>query len=264
MDHAEIESLLGAYALDAVSPEEAAEIEAHLQTCPRCAVEVAVYREVAALLGGGGADAPAGVWDKIAAELGDGQQVADLDAARLMREIRSGRSSSRPRVLIPIGFVAAVIAVLFAIESTQLSHLNNEVHQYQAIAQRGGIAPAVAAVLSGEHRTITLDCVSSGYVAKIAVAPDGQAYWVSSSLEALGSGKTYQLWALSQGRVVSIGLLGANPHLYSAFRIQPSMSQVMVTIEPSGGHLCANNSSPSPGRCTGLIRAPRVLARLWR
>lgn len=236
MDHIEIELLLGAYALDAVSLEEAAEITAHLPTCPRCQVQVAAHREVAARLGGGDAEAPAGIWDKIAAELGDGPQTSDLDAARLLRQIRSGREvQRRRRVLLPIGLVATAAAALFAIVSTQLSHLNNEVHQYQAIAQRGGIAPAVAAVLLGEHRTITLASAHSVGVAKIVVAPNGQAHWVSSTLESVGVGHTYQLWTLSRGRVVSIGLLGSNPHLYSAFRIQKSMSQVMVTIEPSGG-----------------------------
>jgi anti-sigma-K factor RskA len=90
-------------------------------------------------------------------------------------------------------------------------------------------------VLLGEHRTITLTSAASANTAKIAVAPDGQAYWVSSSVRSLGAGRTYQLWALSNGRVVSVGLLGANPHLYSAFRIQTTMSQAMVTVEPSGG-----------------------------
>lgn len=236
MDHPEIESLLGAYALDAVSSGEAAEIEAHLVTCPRCRAEVAAHREVAALLGGSGSEAPAGIWDKIAAELGEGQLGADLDASRLLRQIRSGRAArTRRRFYVPVGLVAAAVAALFAIESAQLSHLNNEVHQYQSIAQRGGIAPAVAAVLLGDHTTITLASSHGHGVAKIAIAPNGQAYWLSSTLSTLNSGRTYQLWALSRGRVVSIGLLGSDPHSYSAFRIQKTMSQVMVTIEPSGG-----------------------------
>ena len=236
MDHAEVESLLGAYALDAVSPEESAEIEAHLPTCPRCQAEVAAHREVAGFLGDGRAEAPAGIWDKIAAELGEGQPVGDLDSARLLRQIRSDSTrSKRRRVLVPVGLVAAAVAALFAIESTQLSHLNGEVRQYQAIAQHGGIAPAVAAVLLGPHRTITLTSANSADTARIAVAPNGQAYWLSSSLKPVSAGKTYQLWALSKGRIVSIALLGPDPRLYSAFRIQATMSQMMVTVEPTGG-----------------------------
>src|SRR5712692_5602253 len=40
MTHDEIQELLGAYALDALSPEEREEVGAHLATCTTCAEEV--------------------------------------------------------------------------------------------------------------------------------------------------------------------------------------------------------------------------------
>src|SRR5262245_64213668 len=64
--HAEIEELLGAYALDAVDPDEREAIEAHLSGCPRCRAEVDAGREVAAGLAQTGAPAPEGVWERIA------------------------------------------------------------------------------------------------------------------------------------------------------------------------------------------------------
>ncbi len=67
--HAELQALLGAYALDAVEAEEAAVLELHLATCPRCRNELADHREVAALLGYAGGSAPGGVWDRIIASL---------------------------------------------------------------------------------------------------------------------------------------------------------------------------------------------------
>jgi hypothetical protein len=67
--HAELQELLGAYALDAVEPAEATVIELHLATCPRCRDELAQHREVAALLGYAGGAAPSGVWDRIVARL---------------------------------------------------------------------------------------------------------------------------------------------------------------------------------------------------
>ena len=48
---ADIELLLGAYALHATEPGESLEIEAHLAECPRCRAEVAAHLEMAALLG---------------------------------------------------------------------------------------------------------------------------------------------------------------------------------------------------------------------
>jgi anti-sigma factor RsiW len=72
MTHAELSELLGAYALDAVSPEEATEIEEHLAECPRCRAELTAHREVAGVLGNFGGTAPAGLWDRIADELAIG------------------------------------------------------------------------------------------------------------------------------------------------------------------------------------------------
>jgi anti-sigma factor RsiW len=67
--HENLQELLGAYALDAVEPDEVAAIERHLPTCPRCRTELADHREVAALLGYAGGAAPDGVWDRIIASL---------------------------------------------------------------------------------------------------------------------------------------------------------------------------------------------------
>jgi anti-sigma factor RsiW len=50
--------LAAAYALDAVEPEEARRFEAHLQSCPRCAAEVADFRATAAQLAGAAATPP--------------------------------------------------------------------------------------------------------------------------------------------------------------------------------------------------------------
>jgi anti-sigma factor RsiW len=67
--HEELAELLGAYALDAVDDDEALAIEEHLAGCPRCRAEVAMHREVVAMLGNAGGVAPEGVWERIAAEL---------------------------------------------------------------------------------------------------------------------------------------------------------------------------------------------------
>ena len=67
--HTELQELLGAYALDAVDGDEYDAVELHLRECPRCRAELADHREVAALIGHGGAAAPEGVWDRIVAAI---------------------------------------------------------------------------------------------------------------------------------------------------------------------------------------------------
>lgn len=84
--HAELQELLGAYALDAVGPEEAAVIELHLPTCPRCRTELADHREVAAFLGYAGGPAPRGVWDRIISSLEEPPPALDLTRARRYAE----------------------------------------------------------------------------------------------------------------------------------------------------------------------------------
>ena len=72
MTHADIAELLGAWALDAVDDDEWHAVAAHLEECPRCRAEVAQHLEVVALLANSGADAPEGLWDRIAGELDGG------------------------------------------------------------------------------------------------------------------------------------------------------------------------------------------------
>ena len=67
----EIEELIGAYALDAVDPDEREAVDGHLRECPRCRTELAGHLEVAALLGNTGSPAPDGVWARIASSLSE-------------------------------------------------------------------------------------------------------------------------------------------------------------------------------------------------
>ncbi len=64
-DNYDIDGLLGAYALDAVSPEEAKRVEDYIAINPKAAAEVREHREVATMLAFTGMDAPEGLWSLI-------------------------------------------------------------------------------------------------------------------------------------------------------------------------------------------------------
>ena len=51
MDHDEVATLLGAYALDALDELEHKRVERHLKRCPRCQAEITRHQYVVALLG---------------------------------------------------------------------------------------------------------------------------------------------------------------------------------------------------------------------
>lgn len=174
LSHEEAAELLGAYALDAVDPDEAALVDAHLDECPRCRAEVARHHEVAGLLANSGAEAPAELWDRISGrlekpDLPEGAEEAEEHetpewerlAARLERpsgtpDVLAGESAARPpgrsdgsdavvpldqgrrrhrRVTAGITLVATAAAVLALVLGVQVAHLNHRVGQLQSAAQ---------------------------------------------------------------------------------------------------------------------------------
>lgn len=234
MSHEEIEELLGAYALDAVEPAEAGLIEAHLAECPRCRAELKQHREVAALLGNAGAEAPPDLWDRIASHLeSEPPNAAVATAIGLGASGRQGARRRRGLVFAPLAGLAAAAAVVVAVLSFQLAHLDNEVHTLQSATS--GLSTAVSGVLAGPHRTIELASADRRLAATVVVAPSGQAYWLSSNLADLPATMTYQVWGTSAGHPVSLGLLGPDAATLWAFRVGPATAAILVTAEPSGG-----------------------------
>jgi anti-sigma-K factor RskA len=232
---AEIESLLGAYALDAVDDDERAEVEAHLATCPRCRAEVAAHREVAALMANGAVAAPEGLWDRIAEELSPELPASAPGAADLLAHLpRPARAKRRhPRAFAGGLVLAAAVLVVVALLSLRVSNLTQQLHSTKTAV---GISAAVDSVLAHQHRTITLTSADRSEDATVVIGTDNEGYWIRSNLDRLPSSETYQLWTIVRGKViVSLGVLGPDPKAASAFRLAPAMGRLMVTVEPEGG-----------------------------
>lgn len=246
MTHEELQSLLGAYALDALDPEEVGPVEDHLAECPRCRAEVASHLNMASYLAASGGEAPPGVWDRIAAELtppaGAAPNVSLLerpkaDPERVTTEPeRSKIVPFRRRVGLPIvgalASAAAAAAVVLGVSNADLSH---RVNTLSSAVSAGGLEQAAAsAVLNPSHEDVQLTSANHRQTLRVVLLPNGTAYLVGSDLPVLSSARTYQLWGLANGKVVSLGLLGSNPQL-AAFRVEHGVSRLMVTAEPSGG-----------------------------
>ena len=215
IEHEELQALLGAYAVDAVDRDEAAQIDAHLTACPRCRAEVAELREVAALLGQSGSDAPDGVWERIAASLSEVPPPLRLEVQR---------PSTRSRVvMVATGAVAAALLVVLGVSVVNLrSHVDDLEHRGTdvAAAQNAMAAPGSRiARLSG----------SGGVSAAAVVRADGQGYLLATGLPARSHG-IYQLWGQGpSGQVISLGTM-PGPGIY-AFSADPSIQTVMVSEE---------------------------------
>src|SRR5437588_10206097 len=143
LSHAEIEALLGSYALDAVEGPEAEAVELHLHECPRCRAEVAEHREVAALLGNVGTQAPDRLWDRIAASLEEAPP--DLRLAAVPEPRRRPRTIRRRLTVGLAAAAAAAAAVVIGLLAFQVHRLDNRVNNLARATPEHGltqVAPA--------------------------------------------------------------------------------------------------------------------------
>jgi anti-sigma-K factor RskA len=256
MIHEEISELLATYALDAVVSAECADIEAHLERCPRCRGELDAYRDVAAALGNSAAPLPEGLWLSIVSRLPDSNEEPS-PMPRLFHDAVNGTDAARPRQrhlssrarfgvvgsILGAAAAAAAAAALLAFGLLNAGHTPTP-------AQAAPAAPAsgvVAALETPGHKVINLGNGSARAVAQFVLA-GGRGYLVSSKLPALGRSETYQLWGVVNGQPISLGLLGQSPS-GSVFTLAGSAasSQLRITVEPSGGSVVPSGALVASG-----------------
>lgn len=259
--HAEAIELLGAYALDAVEPDEAEAIEAHLETCPRCRDELRGHREVVGLLAHAGQDAPEGMWDRVAARMHDPGAGSESPAVPL-RLVASGGSrpsagGSRPSAArpVPARWVAAtmaaavVIVALLGVEVYRLQdrtdHLSGQV---AAMADQPSMAAVHAALGTPGARTVQLRSPTGNSAELDAVIlPSGTGYLYGSHLSPLSSDRTYQLWGVVGNEAISYGVLGSVPDVVESFRASSGVAALAVTDEVAGGVVSSTQQPVAAG-----------------
>ncbi len=242
MSHEEASNLLGAYALDAVDGDEFTELEAHLDTCPRCRAELDSLRDVAAAMGNSVESPPEGLWSQIALRLPERQGGDEPPPMpQLTSEARSPFRTPRPaptprrRVMVTaLGAIAVAAAAVAVVLGIGLVRADNNISNMQA----AGPTSLSAALHTPGHRLITLHSSSHTQLAQVVVTPSGQGFLVSSNLPALGHGETYQLWGIVGHNPISLGLLGSAPRS-AAFTVAGSARPTTfgVTAEPAGGSI---------------------------
>jgi anti-sigma-K factor RskA len=228
-DQNELDELLGAFALDAVEPEEAERLEDYLRENPRARAEVEEYRETAAFLASAGAEAPLGLWDRIAEQIEqppEGQPAPLLDFRR-----RGGpRPVRRRRAQRAWSWVAAAAAVV------AVAGLSVEVVRQQNRLDDLTLAQdALEVSLDPTAQHIDLSSTADGSLAmRLAVRADGETWIVGESLETQPGDREYQLWVLDSGTPVSVGVLGRSPEV-SKFQFDVTGRQYALSVEPEGG-----------------------------
>ncbi len=257
MTHEEASELLGAYSLDAVDGEEHRELEAHVDSCPRCRAELDTLREVAAALGTSVEPLPEGLWSNIVSRLPE--RPAEADAPPMPRLATSpspspapaGQPPRRRGRIVAAAIVAVAAAAVVAGLAVGLVRADNRASNLQAAStQRAQTSATQAALATPGHQVVTLDSHTGAALARFVVVPDGRGYLLASHLPALAGDRTYQLWGIFESRPISLGLLGSSPR-QATFTMASSAAAtaLSITAEPAGGAVAPT----SPIVATGTV-----------
>ncbi|MBB5851378.1 anti-sigma factor domain-containing protein [Amycolatopsis umgeniensis] len=222
---AELHTLTGAYAVDAVPDEEAAAFKRHLRGCPACGQEVRELRETAARLGASlTAAPPPRLREATLTQVAQTRQWPPLVAA-----VRRAQPAKRPPVRIALwgAAAAAVGALVFGLVTTNTEPGADPAQQLASV-NSVLTAPDASTVKGAERGTTTV--VTSRSQGKVVV--------LAGELPPLAPGKAYQVWLIGASGVHSAGLLAQDgPH-----RTHPVLAdlpggidRVGITAEPAGG-----------------------------
>jgi anti-sigma factor RsiW len=220
-EHEAIRSLLGAYALDAVDPDERDVVETHLRTCAACRAEVTDHREVAAALASGNAAAPADLWDRIAGALDDPPPPEVIDLGR----VRTVRRGAPRRLGAVVAAAAAAVAVLALVAGGTIARQDQQIDDLAARVDEAETGPSLrVAELASAAGDLSVSAVVAG--------TDG--YVLAADLPPLDADHTYQLWGITDGQARSLGLLGRDPSL-ETFEVHDGVTTLAVTEEQTRG-----------------------------
>ncbi|MFF1558498.1 anti-sigma factor domain-containing protein [Streptomyces sp. NPDC058279] len=217
----QLHALSGAYALDALDPEEREAFARHLPRCPLCAQEVREFAATAARLGAAVALAPPVA---MRAEV-----LARIDTVRQHPPVRRGMVALRGRTL-PLA-LAACLAGALALGGTALWQREQARESARAVHDLRDLTEVIAAP---DARTVTGRSESGARATVVVSAARNRAVFLSSGLPAAPAGRTYQLWFADGGVMRPAGLVPGDGGTLLSGPVGRATA-VGVTLEPAGG-----------------------------
>lgn len=231
-DTSDIDELLGAYALDALDPDERRQVEDYLESNPRAAAEVQAHREVATMLAFTGMNAPDDLWASISDEINAQAPPPGPELARVM-SIDDHPRRRRINTVAPwlVSAAAAALVLFVAIGLSDRAGAPN-----QTISSALDVART-----DRDSRTTSLVSDASTSSAEAIIDQDGHGFVVAGDLPTLAAGETYQLWGVvAGGQVISLGIFGPNPEI-ETFTVDSPVTTLAITIEQSPGVISNGN-----------------------
>jgi anti-sigma factor RsiW len=222
----DVHTLSGAYALDALTAEEAAEFRRHLAACPACREEVRELREAAARMAAAELLAPPADLKRRILDAADRTpQVPPRTGETGPQGTATERRASRRWVTWVAAAAAAVVVLAGGIIGVRTVVENNQ-------PQLSAAAAKVFDASDVQTRTLR---TSNGGKLVVGLSPSqGEMAVDSRDLPHLDAQHVYQLWAVSGSSAASAGLL-TDPDAGAAMAVPREGAQVAMTIESAGG-----------------------------
>jgi anti-sigma-K factor RskA len=252
-NRAELHTLAGAYALNALPSRDRDHFERHLGACPACADEVRGLRETAARLAAATAAAPpARLREQVLAEVTRTRQFppatpvagrARWAAIRRRTAASAGSGGGRGRgkgeaaggrgirpLAVATAAVFLIAAVVFGSMALTAQHKLNQAQTRDHM---------LAAVLTAPDAKMMTAQVSGGGTATIVMSHEaGVLAFSSAGLPRLPSREAYELWLTGPPGTRSAAMLPKPAHGMTSPVIATGLrsgDKVELTVEPTGG-----------------------------
>lgn len=239
--NAEVHTLTGAYALDALDDSERAEFERHLAECPECAHEVAELRLTANRLGAAVSEQPSDlVRQRVLAEVSSVRQDPPM-GPRLVGKRSGERFRGANRWAVGITSIAAAIALAlagtFGVAALRAQHELGDARQALSAAA-AKYAPVGQVLSEPDAQTVTATGPTGGNATVMMSRKLNKGIFLAFNMPPTPSNKTYQAWAIGAAGDRSLGVLKSADGNETAPVVMNTLggtTKIGVTVEPKGG-----------------------------
>ena len=248
--HDQTLSELGAYALDALSPDERLGVEEHLKTCDACRAELKAMSDTAAALASSVPSRPMDTARDAAVK----QRLLERVRAerRVVTPIQSVTIPARTRQLPWWLAAAASVAFAVALYKTVQTGRERDALQTQLITESMRSSALKDSLAQAERTLLAMAGPDVKVVELVANnrRPNARMFWARSTntwtmfahnLPAVAQGRTYQLWLITTtGQRISAGTFAPNATGDAVVSAQyplpaDALQMIAVTEEPAGG-----------------------------
>jgi anti-sigma-K factor RskA len=238
----DIHTLTGAYAVNALPPDEQQLFEEHLEECDACRQEVDELLVTAAHLGASLSEAPPpSLRDAVMAEIDQTRQdppsptPTHEDTADSVVRLDERRRPEEPRrwwthLVAP---AAAVVAIAVLGLSMMVANLTDRIDQLEAASTQ-----MVDVLAAEDAETLTVEGPDGSFARVVVASSRGEAVFLTDGMPAVADDENSELWLLDDEGQAPAGLFDVDDRGRATRVLTGDLAgaaAIAVTVEPAGG-----------------------------